>query len=285
MVRDRNLYHYCSNESFFNIIKSRKIRLSSLSLSNDSSEGKVIFKRLKEIATDHKLKEEQISGLINSIHLNHIFEGLGFCLSGKPDILSQWRGYANNAQGVSIGFSKKYLEALADYYGSTFSGFRLYEVQYSKKKQKELLEPYFEKAKALIDKGALNTPMMSLLLGHDYEERRRQYIKDRFELNMQSLDLLEVLFILKSDAFKEENEWRLISFLTKGLESDDCSFLPIKDKLKPYRSFELQELNFNPIKKIILGPKNKTPDFVISKFLKQNGFKNVTVSRSKASYR
>lgn len=29
---------------------------------------------------------------------------LGFCLSEDGDVLSQWRGYADNAQGVAIGF-------------------------------------------------------------------------------------------------------------------------------------------------------------------------------------
>lgn len=39
--------------------------------------------------------------------------GLGFCLSAKGDLLSQWRGYAGNATGVAIGFSGKYLKRLS----------------------------------------------------------------------------------------------------------------------------------------------------------------------------
>jgi hypothetical protein len=34
------LYHYCSNATFLSIIESNTIRLSDLSLSNDSQEGR-----------------------------------------------------------------------------------------------------------------------------------------------------------------------------------------------------------------------------------------------------
>jgi hypothetical protein len=36
---------------------------------------------------------------------------------------------------------------------------------------------------------------------------------------------------------------------------------------------------------VILGPRNTTPNYVMESFLKQSGFANVKISRSKASYR
>ena len=38
------LYHYCSNEAFCSILKSKSLWLSSLSLSNDKMEGHWFYK-------------------------------------------------------------------------------------------------------------------------------------------------------------------------------------------------------------------------------------------------
>ena len=46
-------------------------------------------------------------------YLSALVDGLGFCLSKKGDLLSQWRGYADDAFGVSIGFEKDYLKKLS----------------------------------------------------------------------------------------------------------------------------------------------------------------------------
>lgn len=91
-------------------------------------------------------------------------------------------------------------------------------------------------------------------------------------------------YLLKSNAFQEEFEWRLISLLIKTGD-DACSFYPIFDRIKPYRTFKLAELGINPIEEIVLGPKNITPKYVLESFLKQSGFKDVKVSSSEASYR
>lgn len=37
-----NIYHHCSNEAFYSIISNQEIRLTSLSLSNDSKEGEIV---------------------------------------------------------------------------------------------------------------------------------------------------------------------------------------------------------------------------------------------------
>ena len=44
------LYHYCSNIAFHSIIENRRIWLSSLSLSNDSMEGRIVAEILARMA-------------------------------------------------------------------------------------------------------------------------------------------------------------------------------------------------------------------------------------------
>lgn len=283
------LYHYCSVQAFHAIIQSRSVHLSSLSLSNDSQEGKLVAKTIARLAKNDGLSPSVIENLQHSIAtLENILDGLGFCLSEKGDLLSQWRGYATDATGFSIGFSKDYLEKLSEYKRSAEeSGFHLYKVAYSMADQERLVEPTYTETKLLIKDGALDffkpTTLLATYLPTDPESEKKMKQK-YFEYRMTMLPLMTELFLLKNETFKEECEWRLISPLVKIME-DICQFRTIADRLVPYRKFELANLGISPIKEVILGPKNKTPCFVVEKFLHQNGFLDVRVSESAASYR
>ncbi len=101
---------------------------------------------------------------------------------------------------------------------------------------------------------------------------------------MRVLLLFEKLFLLKTDAFREEREWRLISYLVKS-GNDMCSFRALNDRIVPFREFELLELRNDSVVEVILGPKNTTPNYVMESLLKQSGFPNVKILRSKATYR
>jgi hypothetical protein len=92
------------------------------------------------------------------------------------------------------------------------------------------------------------------------------------------------MFALKNEAFSEEREWRLVSFMSK-IPPDDCLFRANRNRLIPYRQFELRRLTEVMISEVIIGPKNITPIEIVEKFLTINGFENAKVSRSKASYR
>ncbi len=284
------LYHYCSNDSFLSIIQSKSIWLSSLSLSNDSSEGKLVDKLLSDLAKEEDLEQREINEISEHISLLHsVIDGLGFCLSKEGDLLSQWRGYASDGAGVSIGFSKDYIQKLADFDdGSDSHKFTLRKIEYDPKIQKKLLRPDFDKLKKLIDQGVFKPPRSILASAVQSEEERaeEEQAKDALQkkFNAAILLLIGKLYLLKNKAFKEEAEWRLISlFIKDGL--DASLFRATNSGIIPYRSFELVELGENPIVKVVLGPKNKTPEYVIENLLKSNGFKSTEIEISKATYR
>jgi len=284
------LYHYCSNDEFCSIITNSTIWLSSLSLSSDSMEGKLVAGLISEMAKSDSLDEITIQRLQSYVSLlEKVIEGLGFCLSEEGDLLSQWRGYAEDASGVSIGFSKDYLDKLSKASLNTgVSGFTLQKVEYDRDLQKELIKPTYDKIKELINKGALKMPRMQSLLDLKSQQEidiENEEIKKEFSaLSVTILSLFGSLFLLKTKAFREEREWRLISYLVKSPD-DQCLFRPSPDKIIPYRIYPLLDLDEDPIVKIVLGPKNKTPECFIDSFLKQNKFKNVSVIHSDASYR
>ena len=58
--------------------------------------------------------------------------GVGFCLSEEGDLLSQWRGYAADASGVVIGFSRNYLDWLcSSNLPDELGGLNLHKVDYA----------------------------------------------------------------------------------------------------------------------------------------------------------
>ena len=283
-----NLYHYCSNEAFHSIISNREIRLSSLTLSNDYMEGKLIESELLKLTEEDGLEIEQQNELKQRLaDMSSITDGLGFCLSEKKDLLSQWRGYASDAHGVSIGFSKKYFESLSKSTGEY--GFDLKKVIYSPKEISSTVRPIYQKVKEYIDKGAFKTPVNKSLIStrtqeeidKKNEETNKLYIAVRFTI----MPLILNQYRLKSIAFMEEYEWRLISLLFRVDGPEPCDFQPSLAKIKPYRSYDLTDLNIDPIEEIVLGPKNATPKYIVESFLAQNGFKNVSVISSDATYR
>jgi len=284
------LYHYCSTESFYKIISNKEIWLTSLSLSSDTMEGQLLKQLLREMAQKDGLDEEHVKILQEaSANFNIFLDGLGFCLSEKKDLLSQWRGYANDAYGVSIGFSKEYIELLADSYrGGQVSGFFLDKVIYEPTEQEQAIKPTYEKIKEFINNGAFKPYSYRTLLSpksdEEIENENNEIKKQQYSLSMTMLLFIGELYLLKAKAFQGEFEWRLISLLIKTAD-DVYSFYPNFDKIKPYRAFKLKGLEINPIEEIVLGPKNITPKYVVESFLKQSGFKDVKVSSSEASYR
>jgi len=284
------LYHYCPNNAFYSIIENRRIWLSSLSLSNDSMEGKLVAEILARIAKADGLDQaatQRLQKLVSG--LEQVIDGLGFCLSEDGDLLSQWRGYAADATGVSIGFSKDYLEQFAEASRAPEKpGFTLQRVEYDLEIQESLIKPTYIEIKVLINEGAFKFPGKRSLLdarSDDEVKKDNEKIKGAFSrLSATALTLFAKLFLLKTRAFREEREWRLISYFVKTGD-DMCSFRALNDRIVPYREFELVESESGSIVEVILGPRNTTPNYVMESFLKQRGFLNVTILRSEATYR
>jgi hypothetical protein len=220
------------------------------------------------------------------------FDGLGFCLSEEGDLLSQWRGYAADASGVSIGFSTKYLQELAnrDVELQTLADpvVQLHQVKYSTDEHDAQVNPTYIEVRKAIDKGAFRFIQSKGLL----DSRTESEIIEENKRSAEALNsafgvlfaLVPKLFVLKSSAFREEREWRLLSHLIWSV-ADECSYRPVHGRLIPYRALKLPALASSPIVKVVLGPKHITPTSMVADFLKKSGFLEVEVVRSAATYR
>lgn len=211
--KPKTLYHYCSLETFISIIRNSSIWLSDVKKSNDSKELiwlrqhyynyildkychtddadiKSICEIILSLSPQDGLKicpswllpssgetAKQILDIFNS------FRVFTFCLSQHADSLGQWRGYADAGQGIAIGFSRKYLEAISGHGLSChLFNFMLADVSY-----KTEFKPLFNSVFSLHDKTNISEFVFYNLL-----------------------DITHISALFKHPSFKDEKEWRII---------------------------------------------------------------------------
>ncbi|MCG7865450.1 MAG: DUF2971 domain-containing protein [Candidatus Thiodiazotropha taylori] len=286
------LYHYCSNYVFQSIIENKSIWLSSLLQSNDSAEGKFVsnyilhtLKYRERLSSDIIYK---LDGVLDDIDSNA--SAFGFCLSEEDDLLSQWRGYAEDGQGISIGFSKEYLEILTANEEEKY-GLMLCKIDYYTIDSIEPINPFVSKIWTYIFNGAFSfIPKDSHGSPTNPDAKKKQ--NALFDLLRCLTEMSYHKFRIKSKAFSEEKEWRLLAepqskgispAINEGLKS--CKFRSTANKLIPYIEVKLKDFGANPIKEVIIGPKNETPIELIQLLLRNRGFMDVNVRHSKATYR
>ena len=253
-------------------------------------EGKLVSDLLLKVANEDGFGEWK-AGLLKAQlkAFSPMFEGLGFCLSAEDDLLSQWRGYANDAKGFSIGFSLDALK-LACNQSSKNNKLKnplttLQPIEYDEAKQKEIVKELYIPLKAELDTLEQLQKHRNPTAAH--KKQRSQCVS---LLSSLLTDLPKISFSFKSKAFIEEQEWRLVSYLMDiHLDPKDnnalCNFRSKDDCITPFREFHFDKEDRSLITEVILGPKNVTPIHVVESLLKQAGYDNVEVKPSKASYR
>lgn len=304
---DDILYHYCSTAAFHSIISSRSIRLSALALSNDSMEGKMLIDAFTRLAKNDELEREKPDFILKILELHHqTNEGFGFCLSSERDLLSQWRGYADDGRGVAIGFSKAWLEQLTE--EPKRSRRELLEL---KKVEYDLSEPYqevqrlYDDYKRAMSEGVhLEVKRYSWISPRTSDQEVKRHASITAQLDLDTMMITSAFqFALKASAFHEEKEWRLLRSVdirqdesNMGIASK-VKYAPKGDRMVAYVDYQLDDmdvdligaLNFGgstmklkPIIEVILGPKHRTPKHMVEQFLRSKGF-NVHVAKSAAS--
>lgn len=279
------LSHYCSNEAFVSIISNRELWISELSLSNDFLEGKWIRTIFSELCATQKVTTKNSNQLLEHLDaLIAIAGGAGFCLSEEPDQLSQWRGYANNGTGMSLGLNRLYLQEVCTTHSNEDFGLQLTKMIYDVEEQKRLVSEPFSEVLKCVEDGALIYPTLL-----STEDDNKKYDKARSSLVLAFMLFLPHMYSLKNPAFEEEKEWRLLSHVIRG-EKDGgqiskMDFRASSDSILPFWRLPFQTLTHPTIEQVVIGPRNPTPIEVVQALLTKSGFEGVTVCKSRASYR
>ncbi len=272
------IYHYCTAEAFLAICSNKKLRFSDVFSMNDFLEmhwGYSIWEsargELLDIVDQEFLK--QIDLILHTSGL--IATPLASCFSLDGDVLSQWRAYTGDGEGYAIGFQANLMTQLA---------VRPLKVLYDKKEQ-------------------INEVKSVIRAMYAVESERAK--KDSREFYDACLHFLLDLAALKNPAFKEEQEVRLLHALefeesNSSLRLADPGGIafganvaqePVSFRMRNNVPVAFIDIDFtnhgqvNPVREVVVGPKNNARLSGVSVFLETAGLPSVNVKRSNAPYR
>ena len=265
--------YYCGEHVFLSFLKSKELWLTSLSQSNDSAEGRWMREYwLNHFAPGHSTAENlaRRGAALCMDSASHDRMALGVCFSEERDLLSQWRGYADDGAGFSITFSRRVLKTVVK---DHFAGrLQLVKIAYGDQDFDEiraieqgLHDAFGEHAKLYSESngtGSISTsdPEGNMLAKH--EEAARS------------------LYTAKNGAFREEKEWRLFTY--GSLSSIGGVKLRGTGKaISPYVSVPIPP---EAVLSVTLGPNNQTPRHVLDFALTSNGLSDARIETSTASY-
>lgn len=286
MESNEIVYHYCSVEAFVEIIKNSKLWLSDILKSNDSNEGiwirdrivKDIKKRLLSIDTDC-LEEWEKGYELNPEFLSSMY---AICFSERKDCLSQWRGYAQDGQGIAIGFSKKYLDEIKlEHLEKPFKLKTFDKIIYDEKEQDDYIHKIVcENINSMDNNGIYHTALE---------------FNTNFLMNFP---------LCKNPSFEEEQEWRVIIISHPRHQTTTSSgefkfhapkFRVTSGKIISYIEMDFSKIKNNFIKEIWIGPKSLVTKNDIQNILAVNGYYEnapyisvnapILITNSESSYR
>jgi len=285
------LYHYCDAVAFESMIRTNRLWLSPFRHSNDSEEGIRAERMLVSLATKSGLETSEVEDFRETLEaMSKVSDCYGLCLSEHGDLLSQWRGYADDGAGFSIGFRRSALEKMrppgdVDFSIGEVRGPLLHKVLYDEQDQLVALKPWVSSMLEHIRNGHRPSPQERIS-----ELARSTALPGYMQAQMLLHDTLisnwDQLYRVKNEAFLEEAECRLV------LSAFQHGSVPFKYRTRrgmiiPYLEYGLPDraLSPSPIAKVYLGPKNRTPLFIVQIMLKQFDLGYVEVINSGASYR
>ncbi|MFN3816594.1 DUF2971 domain-containing protein [Brevundimonas sp.] len=234
------LYHYTDAAGLIGILTSGRLRATDFRYLNDISEvvhtARLLMGMIAEKIKDGATPTVNLlysSLLSKGSFLSEAEQTFIFSMTEEPDSLSQWRGYAREGKGFSIGLNA---QVLAEQNLDDEGQFTLRKVVYDEQKQRR-----------------------SLALALDAFEK--QYVSDvRRKRDKEALSeviyeaLSEMVIVRgstnKHKAFAVESEWRLVSFAE---EPHDVDVRARGGELVPYIEFGAGRSKL-PVDRIGIGP-------------------------------
>ncbi|AJZ88956.1 hypothetical protein VW41_07915 [Klebsiella michiganensis] len=285
----KTVYHYCSAETFLSVIRYKKLWLGDIRYMNDHMEVKWFMEAFKQLL-DSELTDYQHKALYKNIIENQLVtKPYISCLSQSGDILSQWRAYAQDGQGIAIGLDSCKLEVEMN---KTIrintlvkNSFYLNKVNYLS----------VEDVKDLIIKTLNEYPDVLTFFSNENLDFSNipQELQNRIAFLGRTI--LHMSLHFKNPAFNEEKEVRLIYNHLPDHHTDKKENRSHSDFLKS-KTIRISQGNLTShyefpipngaISEIIIGPKCKFDIDDVREFAKLSGLsQDIFVEKSKASYR
>jgi len=256
------MYHYCSEETFSNIIKSKKLWLTPVETMKDSAEIKHLYKNVwnkaKSLLLDKYSGDDWAIQIIKIVddHTNTIAiqTDMPFCccLSNDGDLLQQWRFYADDGKGFSLCFDSELLNV-----------------------KNSLPHPNTRIGNAIgvgnvIYGFSQQVNILFSIVGQILDQRQNSAVD--WVTIITNLRYFSAIF--KNSTFYTEQERRIIYYYSDRHEFNDSFVSGPYDYLTDQKRFELNWYSSNlehGLRRIILGPKNAYSNEEVINLLAQNG--------------
>jgi hypothetical protein len=240
------LWHYTSISGLEGMLRTSELWLSNMLYLNDAMEHHLLRQRVASLA-DEVVKNVELRN-----DVKRAFSGdesptfYVMCFSADGDLLSQWRAYADDGEGVAIGFNTSFLETYA------VREARMYKVNYDN----------------LYHDAAVTHSLSTLELG-----------VARFPPAKPILEAVTYSHLwfeagrCKSNGFASEQEYRLMTSASYSVPRMPCLTIKTnsppqqlrfrvsqKKQLVPYVTLPIDPSDADnpPIVQIRLGPKNNS---------------------------
>lgn len=123
-MSEQLVYYYCNLSTAVSVLKNRELWMTSIRNLNDSNESVAVYKLFFKLLEEYDKGNNKLTSLLEyaktpgaiqmySTPLGAYPEYIA-CFSKNPDSVSQWIAYADNGQGVAIGFDETELERVAE---------------------------------------------------------------------------------------------------------------------------------------------------------------------------
>lgn len=276
-ITSKTLFHYTNSAIAATIIQNRKIRLSPSWHLNDPREGKDFPELLEAFSIAKGRPAGWSTGPLKKFDY-HFYVA---CFSEDGDVLSQWRAYASDATGISLGFDREVLF-------SVLNG------------QSELVARPVEYADVISDLKTAdsNSPPGTIHLPSAGEAYKAlDSILTHGENGTLSPEYLQTLakirFAVKRKAYSEEKELRLMYTPTNHNSITKTNNAILKrqyfgglDAIRDYYELAFDEIIWPKLlTHIFLGPKNTSQLSVFRDFLDFHGLHSTKINTSAAHYR
>ena len=259
------LWHYTSYAGFQGIVTSKTIWATEYRFLNDRTEffhakdlAQVLVNEEPEYIGEQFPARDMLRKAVNgAFNTGYLHEGrlriMVASFSEEGDQLSQWRGYADNSRGISIGFDLRHIRPPSNIGTAVTFAPCLYKQADKSALLKSAfayyrngLQGWWDSMKDIAREKAKSSdvdPQSVTQLISEHSKELDEVIR-RGYTNLQ-FDLLRIAPLLKDEGFSEEKEWRLvlpqetIMLPTKH----PLEFRATRDTLIPYVAYPLLSPN------------------------------------------
>lgn len=279
---DDILWHYCSLDAFYNIIKSQSIRLSDIYQSNDYNE-RIGFHNFvsKQINTELSCNGMDTAQTAAFYYLAKSMDNTSyipsnnfcFCLTNLEDSPLHWSYYGDNGRGIAIGFKRSALTFHT--VSSSEHSISLLDMNYDHEKIAHQINQFIKAAEIEFAKAKNESSYETICRQLDQRlseiyKYSKTYKSER--LSCESESRLSIIDDFRSDLFLHEHT---------RLQNEDGQYMVLKplddyctgNRIKSYYTLSWKD-QFNndgsssfPIAKICIGFENHMSEAEIKNFV------------------